>query len=73
MGRKKIHNRYEKRNQLVTFRLKYWEHQKLMTFSRRLDMSISDVCRMFVSQGIDNVNANLAKEGLDNNSEQWDY
>jgi len=36
-------------------------------------MSISDVCRMFVSQGIDNVNANLAKEGLDNNSEQWDY
>ena len=70
MGRKKINNRYEKRNQLVTFRLKYWEHQKLMAFSRRIDMSVSDVCRMFVSHGIDNVNANLTKEESGNNSEQ---
>jgi len=73
MGRKKIHNRYEKRNQLVTFRLKYWEHKKLMAFSRRIDMSVSDICRMFVSHGIDNVNENLAKEELNNSSEQWDY
>ena len=62
MGRKKIRDPYEKRKHLVTFRLKYWEHQKLATFANKLDKSVSDVCRMFVSHGIDNINQALAEE-----------
>lgn len=62
MGRKKIRNPYDGRKHLVTFRLKYWEHQKLTAFAIKLDKSVSDVCRMFVSHGIDNINQALAKE-----------
>ena len=47
---------------MVTFYLKYWEHQNLAAFAVKSDKSVSDGCRMFVSHGIDNINQALAKE-----------
>ncbi|MCK4921311.1 MAG: hypothetical protein KAS71_09710 [Bacteroidales bacterium] len=65
MGRKKIRYPYEKRSHLITFRLKYWEHQKLATFSSKIKMSVSDVCRMFVSHGIDGVNQSISEREIE--------
>ena len=71
MGRKKIHNLYDGRKHLVTFRLKYWEHQKLVVFASKMDKSVSDVCRMFVSHGIENINQALAEEDSQRTGSQY--
>ncbi len=62
MGRKKIRNPYDGRKHTVTVRLKYWEHQELTTMASKLDKSVSDVCRMFMTQGINQINQALSEE-----------
>ncbi len=62
MGRKKIRNPYEKRSQVITIRLKIGEYQKLSNCASNLDMTISDVCRMYVNSGVDGLNRALTEE-----------
>ncbi len=62
MGRRMIRNPYDGRKHVVTVRLKYWEHQELTAMASKLDKSVSDVCRMFMSQGINQINQALSEE-----------
>jgi hypothetical protein len=65
MGRKKIHNPYDGRKHVVTVRLKYWEHQELSAMASKLDKSVSDVCRMFMTQGINQINQAIVEDAKD--------
>ena len=50
---------------LITVRLKYWEHQKLTSFSSKLDMSISDTCRMLISSRMNQINQATVDDAKD--------
>jgi hypothetical protein len=70
MGRKKIRNPYEKRSQVITVRLKIGEYQRLSRCASNLDMTISDVCRMYVNSGVDGLSKALAEEEDGRNAQQ---
>jgi hypothetical protein len=53
MGKKKIRDPYERRNQIITIRLKYWEAQDLKALSSKLGWSVSDICRMLITLGLE--------------------
>ena len=72
MGRKKIRNPYDGRKHVVTVRLKYWEHQELIAMASKLDRSVSDVCRMFMTQGVNRVNQAIAEDANDVNDDAND-
>ena len=62
MGRKKIKNPLDGRKHIVTIRMKYWEHQELTSLASKLNKSVSDVCRMFISHGTNNIKQAFAEE-----------
>ncbi len=65
MGRKKIRNPYDGRKHVITVRLKYWEHQELSSFSSKLDMSVSETCRILISSGMNHINQAIIDEAKD--------